>query len=87
VGERFEEMKMSEHTRSGTHDYDAMRRQSSELYRFAVELNRVGDEVAEYSRNLVRANGGDETEQSEWYYSKASILHEVAKAAQKATGL
>lgn len=78
---------MSEMTKSGTPDYQAMKRESSELYRFARELDRVGDECGEYSRNLVRANGGDETEMSKWFDAKASILSEVAKAARKATGL
>ncbi len=78
---------MSEHTKSGSTDFLQVQRDGSEMYRFAQELDRVGDECGEYSRNLVRANGGDETEMSKWYDAKASILSEVAKAARKVTGL
>jgi hypothetical protein len=56
----------------------------SQLSEFASILNKEADELAEYARNLARANGGDETPQSEHYYLKSSILSEVAKAASKA---
>jgi soluble cytochrome b562 len=55
------------------------------MLEFAKELDRVSDELHTYSRNLVRASGGDDTDDSEYAYRKSSILAEVAKAARKAS--
>lgn len=78
---------MSEATKSGSPDLLAVRRAGNQLWRFAEELLHHAKDAEEYSRNLERANGGDETEMSKHESERASILLEIANAAIRATGL
>ncbi len=53
----------------------------SDFERFAKLLSAEADELDDYVRNLTRDNGGDEPDFAHFFSVKASILHEVAKAA------